>query len=585
MMLKTKNSCRSTLAALCLVFLGAKNVFADDITNMPERSSGKLVKEIAHGKRTMVVTNNPWASQVADRILLQGGNAMDAAIAAGFVLGLTEPQSSGIGGGGYAISLYNGKLTAYDGREVAPHSATPDMFFEADGQLMTFDAARFSAKAIGVPSEIALFRKIHKDSGNLPWAQLVEPAIRLAEQGFPMSLRLYTQLAERRQTLSKNPSVASVYFGLDGQVKPVDSIIRNLDYAQTLKTIAVNPDDFYEGTLAKSLIQEINRFANKELFIESDLSAYQVLVDKPICVQYRKLYTICSVTPSSGGGVAMLELLQLYSDGYLNHSVSDPRWVFRFLQASKLAFADRNQYLADPKYVPQPVAGLLDSSYISMRSSLITDRAIPTPVTPGIPLGVEVAYAPDQSFNSHGTTSLSIVDADGGAISMTLSVEHDFGTHLFFGGFFLNNQLTDFSFAPTSKNGKLIANRVEAGKRPRSSIAPTMVFNRKGDLHAVVGSPGGGYIICYVAKNLIQMLDMKQNVLQAASSPNLCATDSSVTIEIGDSSLSEQIPYLEYLGEKVSVTEMVSGEVNILRTKDGWDGAADPRREGVAIGR
>lgn len=584
-MFNTKNLCKSALAAVCLLFLVAKNVCADDVKNMPERSSGNLVKEIAHGKRTMVVTNNPWASQVADQILLQGGNAMDAAIAAGFVLGLTEPQSSGLGGGGYAISLYNGQLTAYDGREVAPHSATPDMFVEADGQPMTFDAARFSAKAIGVPSEIALFRRIYQDSGQLPWAQLVEPAIRLAEQGFPMSMRLYNQLAVRWHTLAKNPAVASVYSGLDGQVKPVGSLIVNLDYAQTLKTIAVNPDDFYEGALAKSLIQEINRFANKEIYIESDLSGYQVLVYKPICVQYRKLYTVCSVPPSSGGGVTMLELLQIYSDGYLSRKVSDPRWAFRFLQASKLAFADRNRYLADPKYVPQPVAGLLDSSYIGMRSSLITDRAIPTPVRPGIPSGADLVYASDQSFNSHGTTSLSIVDADGGAISMTLSVEHDFGTHFFFGGFFLNNQLTDFSFAPKSENGKLIANRVEAGKRPRSSIAPTMVFNRKGDLHAVVGSPGGGYIICYVAKNLIQMLDMKQNVLQAASSPNLCATDSSVTIEIGESWLSHQIPYLEYLGEKVSVREMVSGEVNILRTKDGWNGSADPRREGVAIGR
>lgn len=584
-MLITKILRRPNLVAFFLALLAATNVCADDPTNKPERSSGNLAKELVHGKRTMVVTNNPWASKVADQILMQGGSATDAAIAAGFVLGLTEPQSSGIGGGGYAISLDNGKLIAYDGREAAPHSATPDMFIDADGQPMAFDTARFRAQAIGVPSEVALFRKMHQDSGKLPWVKLVEPAIQLAEQGFPMGSRLYTQLVAWQNTLGQNSAVAKVYFDLGGRVKPIGTLVKNLDYAKTLKIIAANPDDLYDGKLAKAIIHQINSFANKELYIESDLSGYQVKTCQPVCVQYRDIYTICSVPPSTGGGVAVLELMQLYADGYLSTNVKDPRWAFRFLQASKLAFADRNQYLADPQYVPQPVAGLLDAKYINMRSALITDRALPTPVLPGKPSGIKEEYASDKSFNPHGTTSLAIIDSDGRAISMTLSVEHEFGTHFFFGGFFLNNQLTDFSFTPTSADGKLIANRVEPGKRPRSSIAPTMAFDQSGDLRAVVGSPGGGYIICYVAKNLIQMLDMELNALQAASSPNLCAVNSSATIEIGESWLSNQIPYLVSHGEKVLSTEMVSGEVNILRTQDGWVGSADPRREGLAIGR
>lgn len=576
---------KATLVAFLLASLTISNTYAVDPANAPERSSGKYSKALVHGNRSMVVTNNPLASKVADDVLLQGGTATDAAIAAGFVLGLTEPQSSGIGGGGYAISLDDGKLTAYDGREVAPHSATPDMFVKSDGQLMTFDAARFSAQAIGVPSEVALFRKMHQDSGKLSWAQLVQPAIQLAEQGFPMGPRLHTQLMASVNTLGKIQSLADVYFDREGRVKPIGTLVKNLDYAKTLKVIAANPIDFYEGKLAKSIIQEINRLAQKELYKESDFSDYQVLVYQPVCVQYRGVYTICSVPPSTGGGVAVLELMQLYADDYSSSDISDPIWTFRFLQASKLAYADRNQYLADPQYVPQPVTGLLDPGYIKMRSSFIEDRALATPVKPGEPSGIKVAYAADKSFNPHGTTSLSIVDAYGNAISMTLSVEHEFGTHLFFGGFFLNNQLTDFSFAPKSVDGQLIANRVEPGKRPRSSIAPTMVFDQRGDLHAVVGSPGGGYIICYVAKNLIQMLDMKQNALQAASSPNLCAANASAAIEKGESWLSEQVPYLVSLGETVSMTEMVSGEVNILRTQDGWQGSADPRREGMAIGR
>lgn len=581
-MLRTKYIVNLLFAGVILV--NPASIMADSNPNGPEVKTELASKKLAFGKHSMVVTNNQWSSEAAQQILQQGGNATDAAIAAGFVLGLTEPQSSGIGGGGYALT-YNKKtktMVAYDGRETAPKSATPNLFLNKDGLPQNFKDAYITAEAIGVPGEVAMFYKMHKEQGKLPWARLLEPAITLANNGFPMSQRLYGIL-QTESALLTIPEVKDLYFTSDNKVKPIGTIIKNPVYANSLQRIAANPQDFYTGKLARDIINAVNAKAHKGIYTQSDLSSYTVRIYQPVCSSYRGQYKICSVPPSSGGGVTLLELMGIYANVYSGHNINDEKWAYNFLEASKLAYADRNQYLADPNFVKQPVAGILNSKYIQSRSDQISNMALATPVAPGIPVGVDKTYAPDSVSKAPGTTAIAIVDKNGNAVSMTVTIENQFGSHTFVDGFFLNNELTDFSFTPTDTAGHLVANRVEAGKRPRSSIASTLVFDKNNDLKILAGSPGGSPIICYVAKNLIQMLDLGQNPLQAASSGNLCAINQAPVIEAG-TTLTDVIPAIKQQGESVTKGDLVSGEVNIMRTKNSWVGAADPRREGIALG-
>ena len=569
-------------------------LFANAATSQPvapEVATAKTEKPLVTGKHSMIVTNNPWASKAAQQILNEGGNATDAAIAAAFVLGLTEPQSSGIGGGGYALSYHakTKQLLAFDGREVAPLSATPNWFIDPKtSKPLNFESAMLSPLSVGVPSEVALFYKMHQQNGKLAWSKLLAPAIALARNGFPMSPRLYGLLQSDQDILKDNPQIAKVYFNAQGDVKPIGDKVTNIAYADTLHIIAKNPQEFYTGKIAHDIIETVNKSANKKLMSTKDLSAYKVQVKEPVCSTYRGQYDICSVPPSSSGGVTVQELLGIYARNYTQTGESaftDINWVYNFYEASKIAFADRNQYLADPDFVKQPIAGLLNNQYLDERAKLVNESmALSVPVAPGKPYGADPKYVADSSPKPHGTTSLSIVDKDGNAVTMTVTVEHQFGSHLFTNGFFLNNELTDFSLTPTNASGKPIANRVEAGKRPRSSIAPTMVFDKDHNLQVLTGSPGGSQIICYVAKNLIQILDFKKSAAEASSSPNLCAANAAPVLENGDSIFSAQLDKLNALGESVIRTDLVSGETNIIRTNDGWSGAADPRREGLAIG-
>ena len=558
--------------------------YAVDTSIAPEVKTGCQDKKLVFGKNSMVVTNNPLSSRVAQAILDEGGNAIDASIAAGFVLGLTEPQSSGIGGGGYAISYHNHQILAYDGRETAPKSANPNWFLDKDSKPLPFDIAAYeTANSIGVPGEVALFYKMHKTQGKLPWAKLLAPAIKLANNGFPMSPRLYGLLDSEKNSLPNLGDVKEIYYTKDNQPKPVGTIIKNPLYAKSLQQIAKNPDDFYHGRLASDIVKAINQKANTKLYDIDDLDHYKVITSKPVCSWYRDKYKICSVPPSSSGGVTLEELLSIYGNVSNITDVNNPDWVYYFLEASKLAYSDRNQYIADPNFVKQPVKGLLDKNYIRNRSKLITNKALNVPVAPGIPYGIDKTYAPDAVNKKPGTTSIAIVDKDNNAVSITVTVEHQFGSHTFVDGFFLNNELTDFSFE-SMRDGKLIANRVEAHKRPRSSIAPVLVFDKDNHLTAIAGSPGGSQIICFVAKSLIQMLDMGQNPLEASNYGNLCSTNAISTFE-SDTSLVQLIPYMKKYGEEIKQQDLVSGEVNILKTNSGWAGAADKRREGVAIGK
>lgn len=575
---------RKLALSISLTAISSLAVAANSQPVAPEVASGKTTQQLSFGKNSMVVTNNPWATKAATEILNAGGNATDAAIAAGFMLGLTEPQSSGVGGGGYILSYNGKKLVAYDGREVAPQSANPNWFLGTDGKPVSFESAMLSAHSIGVPSEVALFYTMSKKQGVLAWPKLLAPAIKLAENGFPLSLRLYTLLVSDQDVLKTNPALRAIYFTNDGDIKPIGSIIKNPAYAASLKQIAKDPQSFYKGKIGKDIVNAINNKAGAKIYTQKDLTDYAVLSYDPVCADYRKKYKICSVPPSSSGGTTVLELMKIYANNYSGTDYDDPAWAYNFLEASKLAYADRNQYLADPKFVTQPIKGLLDDKYILTRSKLVSSQALSTPVTAGLPAGADRKYAPDTSPKPHGTTAVAIVDKKGNAIAMTVTVEHQFGSHIFVDGFFLNNELTDFSFSPVNSSGKAIANRVEAGKRPRSSIAPSMAFDHKGKLVAIAATPGGSQIICYVAKNLIQMLDMNMTPLAAVSSPNLCAVNTTPMIESGPSTLVAAIPQLESQGETVIQGELISGETNIIRGQKGWFGAADPRREGVAAG-
>lgn len=551
----------------------------------PEKASLYAPKELVTGSQSMIVTNNIWASKAADEILKKGGNAFDAAIAAAFVLGLTEPQSSGLGGGGYALtySRHNKHLTAYDGREVAPHSVNDHWFYTDNNELMSAQSAMLSPKAIGVPSEVALLYQIHKDLGHLSWDVLLQPAIRLANNGFAMSKRLHLLLNSDKKILLQDEQVRELFF-TNNEVKPVGTIIKNPVYAETLKTIASNPLDFYQGKLADEIIAFINQKADMDIYNKNDFANYTVKKYRGICANYRGTYKICGVPPSAAGSVTAAELMIIYANNYQGSDYNNFEWIYQFLEASKLAFADRDQYLADPVFVPQPVSGLLNSEYLAKRSKLVSDKALTLPVTAGKPDAISSAYAPDDSEKFPGTTSIVIVDTDGNAISMTVTVEHQFGSHIFTHGFFLNNELTDFSFKASNQDGQLIVNRIEPGKRPRSSITPTMVFDNKYQLYALTGSPGGSEIICYVAKNLILMLDMNMTPASASDTPNFCATNSQVMLE----QMSSPPAYADYLkskGEEFDYKPMVSGVTNIIKNPEGgWFGAADPRREGVAIG-
>lgn len=566
----------AVLASMAIAFIA-------NASEPPEGFTGLHPKPVIYGLHAMVVTNNPWASKAAIAILKQGGNAIDAAIAAAFVLGLVEPSASGIGGGGFALTYENSKkqLIAYDGRETAPKSATPDLFMDTKKQLMKVDNAMLSYKSVGVPSEVALLFKMHRQQGKLMWAEVVQPAIELADKGFPMSPRLHDLLSIDRDILIQDPTVKHLYFSTDGNVKAVNTLIKNPAYARSLNIIAKNPREFYTGQIAQDIVTKINQTAGHDVYAMSDLRQYTPHEDHALCSDYRA-YTLCSI-PFASGGVTLLELMKIYAFNYSDKIYTNANWMYHFLEASKLAYADRNQYIADPQFTQQPLQGLLANKYLKQRSKLVTGKALVTPVAPGVPEGIHARFSPDTSPKAHGTTSLAIVDKIGNAISMTLTIEHQFGSHLFVDGFFLNNELTDFSFSALDKDGKPIANRVEPLKRPRSAIAPVMVFDKKGTLIAISGSPGGSPIICYVAKNLIQMLDFNRNPGESSASGNLCSVNDTSDIETG-SDLVSYMPALNSTGEQATSSVLLSGAVNIKRAaQGGWYGAADPRREGEAM--
>jgi gamma-glutamyltranspeptidase/glutathione hydrolase len=531
----------------------------------------------------MAVTANPLATDAAVEILHAGGTAADAAIAAQLVLNLVEPQSSGLGGGGFLLyhDAREQRLRAYDGRETAPAAARPERFLGTDGKPLPFQEAAVGGRSVGVPGLPALLDLVYRNHGRTLWPRLFAPALRLAIEGFPLSPRLHKLLAEDR-FLRDDPSARRLYYDADGHPKPVGTIIINRAFGFTLLALAQHGTRyFYEGPIAQDIAEAVRMSAgNPGDLTEADLAGYKVIEREPVCGERLGGHRVCGMPPPSSGGLAVLQILTFVETAPVPPPLSLDG-VHRFAEAGRLAYADRARYLADPAFENVPVSALLDPAYLAARAQLIRPE-----FSMGRAIAGEVSdrqvRGEDAPAELPATTHLAIVDAEGNAVSLTSSIEAAFGSRIMVRGFLLNNQLTDFSFRPEA-DGKPVANRVEPGKRPLSSMSPTIVYDPSGRITAVLGSPGGSRIINYVAKTLWAMLARDLSPAEAAALPHFGSRNGPTELERGTAVAALQ-PQLERLGHDVKVDDMTSGLSVILRTGDIWVGAADPRREGAARG-
>ena len=539
----------------------------------------------AGATRFMVVAAHPLAARAGYDVLRKGGSAVDAAIAAELVLNLVEPQSSGIGGGGFLLhyAARDGKLEAYDGRETAPAAARPERFLGADGKPLDWPAAVISGKSVGVPGLLRLLELAHRGHGKFPWAQLFRPAIELAERGFPISPRLHALVAaDRFLALDEN---ARRYFYLpDGTPKPAGTLLKNPDFAAVLKRVAAEgADAFYRGEIARDIASAVrDRKRAPGDLSETDISAYAAKEREPLCGKYR-IWKICGVPPPDSGTFAVLQILGILERFDLRALKSDSlEAVHLFAEAGRLAYADRNLYIADPAFVAAPLAALLDARYLDSRATLIDPKHSMGRAQAGDPAHLAARYGRSEPLELPSTTHISVVDAEGNAVALTASIEAAFGNRQMVRGFLLNNELTDFSWEP-EQGGRPVANRVQGGKRPRSSMAPPMVFDDQGKLFMVIGSPGGHSIINYVAETLVNVLDWGMDIQQAIAAPRFGSRNGPTELEKG-TALEKLAPELERMGHTIRIRAEASGLHGIVRGKDGWAGGADPRREGVALG-
>ncbi|HEY9235754.1 MAG TPA: gamma-glutamyltransferase [Phenylobacterium sp.] len=531
----------------------------------------------------MVSAANPLAVEAGLDVLRKGGSAVDAAVAVQAVLGLVEPQSSGLGGGAF-MTYYDAqtrKIIAYNGRETAPAGATPNMFLDESGKPLPFPVAVTSGKATGVPGAIAMLSMAQTEHGKLAWKDLFGDAERLADQGFVVSPRLAGMISSNFPQAG-TPDATAYFTKPDGQRYQAGDLLKNPAYAASVRKIAAEgPKALLEGTLAQEIVAKTGQGPLPGTMTLADLKAYRPQVGDAVCGPYR-VYVVCVPNAPSSGAALLLGLGILEHTDIAQRGPTDPQAWFLFAQASRLMYVDRDRYFGDPDFTPVPIEGLLDPDYVAGRAKLIGDVAGPAPA-PGTPRGAG-ALAPDATKEPGGTTHFVIVDAEGDVVSMTTTVESIFGTGRMVGGFFLNNQLTDFSWSPINADGTKAANAVAPGKRPRSSMAPTIVLDREGRLVAAVGSPGGNSILAYNLKALVAILDWKMSVQDAFNLPNLIAH--------GDSFASEPARFapgvVEALAAKGIEFKGSGGEGSGLHgvkvTPQGLQGGADDRREGVAKG-
>ena len=572
-------------AALAALSLGLGAALAGEA--QPEAAtSAPGVRAAVTAKSFMVVAANPLAAKAGAAIIREGGSAVDAAVTVQMVLNLVEPQSSGIGGGAFLIGYDRaaGELYGFDGRETAPAGTRPELFLTAAGQPLAFYDAVVGGRSVGVPGALRLWQAAHRKAGKLPWAKLLQPAIDLAEQGFEISPRLAELIALDRDHLARDPVAKAYFLNPDGSPRAAGGKLKNPAFAETLRKIAANPDDFYTGTIAKDIAAKVAGFtANPGTLTEADLKAYAVVGREPVCAPYRSTL-VCGLPPPAGGS-SLGEILGLLSHFEVEHiKPLSLDAVHLFAEASKLAYADRDAYLADPELTPVPAAGLADPLYLLVRAQLIDrDHALPVPARAGNPPWRDARdYPPGEAYEFPSTSHFVIVDKAGNVVSATASIEDAFGSRLMVDGFLLNNELTDFSFRP-EVGGRPVANRAEPGKRPRSAMAPTIVLDEANKPMLALGSPGGPRIVDYVAETLLGVLDWGLDIQTAINLPHVANRNGATELE-QNTALATLKPALEARGHTVVLSEMTSGLTGIQLSESGLTGGADPRREGAAVG-
>jgi gamma-glutamyltranspeptidase / glutathione hydrolase len=591
---------------LPLLVIAGLSACAVDI-QQPEGASGYSEKKGWTTHQFAVAAANPLATKAGYDILKAGGSAVDAAIAVQMVLGLVEPQSSGIGGGAFLLHKGARGLQAFDGRETAPAMASESLFIGADGKPMAFIDAVVGGRSVGTMGTVRMLELAHQQHGKLPWAALFQPAIDLATSGFAVSPRMNT-LLQTEVHLKKDPIAAAYFYDKAGEPWPVGYVLKNPEYADVLKLIAAGGSKaLHEGAVAQAVVNKVQSHpTNAGKLSMADLAGYSPKVRDAFCTDYaasQKQYVICGMPPPSSGAITVAQILgvlktapmgsQATLDKASTAAIPSADWLHVYTEASRIAFADRAQYIGDPDFVAAPAGNwksLIAPDYLASRAKLIGEQSMKV-AKPGVPAGAKSAYAPMAHQTEYGTSHISIIDAFGNSLAMTTTIEDAWGSRQMVnrgkglaGGFLLNNELTDFSFAPTDSAGKPIANRVQPGKRPRSSMSPTLVFDKAtGNLVASLGSPGGALIIHYTAKTLYGMLNWNLNAQEAINLPNFGSLNGPTILEEKRFPVST-VDALKARGHEVREINMTSGLQGIQTIPAGFFGGADPRREGVVLG-
>jgi len=537
--------------------------------------------------RGLVSAADPRAAEAGAEMLRRGGSATDAAIATMLALTVVEPQSSGIGGGGFLLrGTPDGEVETLDGRETAPAGADPQWFLDAEGKPLPFMQAVISGRSVGVPGNIRLAAEAHRRWGKLPWAMLFEPAIRLAGEGWHLTERGRGFLVSARNRAAHQEDAEPIFYDESGEARPAGTLLRNRALAETLGQIASNgPDWFYSGANAAQMAAEVAAETPRPgAMTVADIAAYQAKERPELCGPYRG-YRICGMGPPSSGATtvyAILKQLERFDLGALGKG--SPVFWHLFAESQRLAFADRERYLADEDFVSVPATALMDPAYLAGRSALIDPAKTLSSVTAGTPQGFALAPPDGDEPEENGTSHFVAIDRDGNAASYTSTVEGSFGSGIMVGGYYLNNELTDFSMTPAGADGRPVANRVEGGKRPRSSMAPTLVYDADGKLVMAVGAAGGATIPVQVARALIGVIDFGLPLDQALALPMLFSPGDAITVEQG-TMLESLVPRLQALGHAQVGTRGLPLKINAaMRTPAGWVGAADPRSEGATVG-
>ena len=564
----------------------------------PESESGYEEKPGWEAESFAVAAANPLATDAGYQVMKAGGNAIDAAIAVQMVLNLVEPQSSGIGGGAFLMHYDGSEVRAYDGRETAPQGVNGELFLE-DGEPLAFNDAVVSGLSVGVPGTLRMLEKAHAEHGELAWEELFTPAITLAEEGFAVSNRLHTSLTSD-EFLRQDPLASQFYYDSEGEAIAVGETLKNPALAEVLRRVATQGSAaLHEGSVAEDIVERVQNHPERpgSLSVE-DMRGYEALDREPLCTPWQQ-WEVCGFPPPSSGHLTVMQILGMLDqqpllEAPLDNGAPSSGWLHQFLEASRLAFADRGRYIADPDFVEAPGGDwslMLAPDYLEQRSELIEEMSMGDSAEPGNPGELAVSWASQPDQPEYGTSHISIVDEEGNAVAMTTTIEQAFGSRILSdggtglaGGFLLNNELTDFSFAP-EVDGDPVANRVEPGKRPRSSMSPTLVFDQEsGELVASLGSPGGAAIIHYTARTLIALRDWGLSAQEALNLPHAITLGGDVYVEEGRFP-EETIESLRERGHTVSERELTCGLQAIRRLNDGTlFGGADPRREGMVMG-